>query len=232
MVNELFLFQGRLEYIGFCHYRRFFDFEKAPAWGINQYPFSKELHFSEFEHNFFPKMSSGEKIYKRIKNYDVIIPEKQTFLKTVIYDQYSHAREVMDAFIDVVKSNYPEYVEDMNNYLYKENKGCFCLQFVMRADLYENFMEWTFGVIDKVEKKIDFSQYVGYERRTPAFVMERFFNVWLFHQIRTKKVKTLERQLYMLVPEYQRKMRIPLRRLKLAVILILNFFGFNFKVSS
>ncbi|MEG2832499.1 MAG: DUF4422 domain-containing protein [Bacilli bacterium] len=227
-----------LEYIGFCHYRRFFDFEKAPAWGIEQ-PFVIKFHFSKFQ-NIFQNISKENNIYNIVKKHDVILPKLWFAHEKTIYQKYvsAHPQQGIDALIDIIKKDYPDYVEDMNDFLHNNKNGYFCLNFVMKVELFDDLMIWVFDLLAKLETRINLSQYSDYDSiRTPAYLIERFFNIWLIHQIKSKKTKILERESYFLIPESEQTRKIfhgifLVDKAKKRVKKLLNFFGFNFKVSS
>ena len=186
-----------VDYIGFCHYRRFLDFQHKE----NRQAFSTEIPTKTIEKNF-AKLYTNEKILPIIKNYDVILPKKCKMKKKrgTIYEQFvkAHPKNEIDKLISIIKKYYPEYEHDMTDYL-NHNAGYFCLNFVMKRKYFEEFMEWTFDLLKKMEETSDWTHYIDYStRRTPAYLIERFFNVWLNHKIRTQGIKVLERKSYML----------------------------------
>ena len=179
------------EYIGFCHYRRFLDFN-TPA--KNNTPFSVPLSHEEFRKKFNKEYS--EKIfYKNFKGYDIILPEPYHLVENAL-DQYMlyHPNEEFFKMINLVKRLYPSYVDGMDDYL-KSNVGYYCLNFIMKTDYFLDFIQWAFHLLDEMDKISDWTQYTAYnEQKTPAFLMERFFNVWLRYQIKTKSTKIIERE--------------------------------------
>jgi len=51
--------------------------------------------------------------------------------------------------------------------------------FVMRRDLYNQYCEWLFDILFKLEKRVDISGYDPYESRIFGFVSEILLDVWL-----------------------------------------------------
>ena len=51
--------------------------------------------------------------------------------------------------------------------------------FVMRCDLFDAYMEWMFGVLFELEKKVDITGWDIYESRIYGFVSELLLDVWL-----------------------------------------------------
>ena len=51
--------------------------------------------------------------------------------------------------------------------------------FVMKWDLFDSYCTFMFDVLDKVESRIDVSNYSVQEARVFGYLSERLFNVWL-----------------------------------------------------
>ena len=140
-----------LQYVGFCHYRRFLGFKKPPGKGN---AFSSMRFFAQFLLNF-KKRYSQENILKYISGYDVILPGL-THFSTSVYDQYLeyHRKEDLDNMIKTVKTHYPEYEKSLNAVL--GGKSIYaCLNYVMKKHLFEEWMAFVFGVTEKLEKISD-----------------------------------------------------------------------------
>lgn len=187
-----------LEYVGFCHYRRFFDFLKRK----NKKAF-KELSYEKFD-SIFKKQYSQEKIYQIIKDYDIVLPPKFVFEESV-YEQYCrwHPQEPMDKFIEIVKRECPEYIETMDEFL-NSNSGYYCLNYIMKTTLYDEFFGWIYDLLIKFEKEVDLSKYYKEKNgekiiiKVSAFIVERFINVWINQKIKDSNLKVLELTTYKL----------------------------------
>lgn len=187
-----------LEYIGFCHYRRFLDFFNDISSNNNV----NSMYYDDFN-KYFTENYNNKQIYSVIKNYDVIVPQVNDFSSTNmnIYEQYInfHPKEEMDKLIEILKINYPDYIQDMELVL-SSNKGHFYLNYIMKKELFEDFMTWAFDLLSKMDIETNWQIYTDYNSiRTPAYLMERFFNIWLVHKIRVENIKVLEKTLIMLV---------------------------------
>lgn len=188
-----FLPETNAKYIGFCHYRRFFDFNihKTP-----HVPF-KPILASDFEKQF--SQYTEENILKCIDGYDVILPYKFKFEKEILihYLNYHPAKDINLA-LSVIKEVYPEYYFDALRFISSMEMYA-CLQFIMKKELLEEYMEWMFGFLTVLEQYSDWSEYSEYmDVRIPAYIAERFFNVWLAHNIETKNLKILNSTSYLL----------------------------------
>lgn len=188
-----------LQYIGFCHYRRFLGFKKPPGKGN---AFGSMRFFAQFLLNF-KKRYSQKNILKYISGYDVILPGL-THFSTSVYDQYLeyHRKEDLDNMIKTVKTHYPEYEKSLNAVL--GGKSIYaCLNYVMKKHLFEEWMAFVFGVTEKLEKISDWNMFLNQneakKHRYAAFLAERLFKVWLDFKMTSEKIKVLERKSYTLI---------------------------------
>lgn len=186
-----------IKYIGFCHYRRFLDFQHKE----NKQPFSTEISVEMLERNF-SKLYTNEKIIPFIENYDVILPKKYKMKKKMgtVYEHYihNHPKIEIDKMISIIRQDYPEYIPDMEDYL-GSNQSYFCLNIVLKRECFEELVEWIFDLLKKMEAISDWTQYNEYlTQRTPAYLIERFINIWISNKVRTQSIKVLERKSYIL----------------------------------
>lgn len=183
-----FLPKTDAEYIGFCHYRRFFDFdfnikEKIAYVPVNENDFN----------NFFTTYTE-EAIYNKIKDYDIIMPYYYVVVRCEpIYNQYIsyHPKKDIDLALQILKEFYPDYAQTASDFM-QDFIMRTCINFIMKKELVNEYMEWIFSILFEVEKRSDWSNYTGYnDIRTPAYLAERFLNIWVLHNIKTRKLKYL-----------------------------------------
>jgi len=193
-VMKNYLPQCEEEYIGFCHYRRFL------GWNINHN--IKKIPFISIYKNKFEKlikMYDSSKIYNIINQYDVILPHKASFTNTLM-EQYSeyHVVNDMNNAIHILERLYPEYYPYVFNVM-NRTCGYFCLNFTMRKNILLDFLEWSQSILHEIYKISDFSKYDTYATiRTPAYIIERLFNVWLEYQIVEKGINVMEVDSYLI----------------------------------
>lgn len=221
-----------LEYIGFCHYRRFFDIlnkKKQKAY--------KKIYWEDFSKKF-DKNNNAEKIYEKIKEYDIILPQSYTTKEDSIYEQYctAHPKEAIDKLIKIVKRDYPEYVETMNETLFGK-KIYYCLNFIMKKELFEEYFNWIYDILIKLEQEDDLEAY--YKKnpnynyiKIPAYLAERFINVWINHKIKTCNIKILEANTELLTDFGSKKINFLIGNIIIADkirITLFNLIKFSFK---
>lgn len=185
-----------LKHVGFCHYRRFLDFFTPPC---GDRCFNKSVTFVEFS-AMLDEMDDS-KVGKVVDSYDIILPEYHTVTEgESIYRHFvdNHPAKEIDALMEIIREDYPEYAPGMDEYL-NGNQGYFCLNFVMKRELFEDYISWMTDILAKLEAKSDWSKYSDYKSvRAPAFLAERFFNVWLIRQKQLRNLRILERKSYLL----------------------------------
>lgn len=191
-----FLPSTESEYIGFCHYRRFLDFNLTPMENV---PF-KPIEKSDFKKKF--KTYTEEVILNCIKDYDIILPHK-IYLKAMLYSQYLkwHPEKDMNIALNIIRDNYPQYIETAKLVM-SSSQMYSCINFIMKKELLEEYFEWIFNILFKLEAMTDWSTYNDYfSRRTPAYITERFINIWLEHIIKERNLKVLNTSSFQIIGE-------------------------------
>ena len=183
----------QVEYIGFCHYRRFFDCQKR----VKKYAFKKH-NYKTYREKFFNTIDSNE-VYESIKNYDIIMPATEVW-DINCYDRfvYYHSKEGIDKAIEIIEKHFSEYVPYMEEYLNgkKEISG---LLFIMKRELFEQWIEWIYKFSTLLEKELDLSKYNTYMTvRIFPYLAENFINFWIKYQIDKNNIKMLNVESYLL----------------------------------
>lgn len=111
------------DYVGICHYRRYFSF-------MDDIPNMDEI----------------------FKDYDVILPTPFALGNTV-YQQYAscHSIKDIDLMLDIIRLYFPQYLDDANEVM-RNNMLYPCNIFIMRKDDFNDYCEFIFSVIDKYLK--------------------------------------------------------------------------------
>lgn len=147
------------EYIGLCHYRRYFSTGKGEK---------KERIMSRFD-------------YERLLSmYDVVVPAKRNYYIETVRSQYEHAhnKRDLDEVQQIVHEKYPMYDRAFETVM-KRKRLHILNMFAMKKELFNQYCEWLFDILFTLEKRIDISDYTPYEARIFGFLSERLFNVWL-----------------------------------------------------
>lgn len=185
-------------YYGFMHYRRHFAFREIPnpvgMGGVTILPRIDE----EYKRNI--GLNDNE-IYACIQDYDVILPipvdtsSWGTLSNEVQFSSLSNLHAVdFDLTFRTLLELYPEYEETVCEF--RNGKHAYWYNmFIMRKELFYDYCDWLFNILEKTEPKIDFTYFSEQEMRTLAFMAERLLSVYILKlmkdrpEIRVKHLK-------------------------------------------
>lgn len=148
-----------VEYIGFCHYRRFFDMKL-----------------------------SDENVDSLFHDHDVVLVMKRNVdivIKTL--PQYI-LLEDMTIFLMVLKKLHPEYEKLTLDYLYG-NKKYICNMLICRKELFDQYAEWLFGILRECEKYMKELPYSRARRALAYLSEDFMALFFMYHHYRIKKVR-------------------------------------------
>ena len=181
--------EKNLDFIGMCHYRRYFDlfppfFNNRPAVvNLNNENFKKTKLYKKNEEQH------KKILLKYLKQGFVIVPKPQKFNSSV-EQQYkeNHYIEHLEQVIDLILVKQPEYKKSIDTVLEKTSLRI-CNMFISSKQFWDDYHKWLFTLFLELEKTIiipkDF-----YQQRVYAFLSERLFN---FYLVQNKvKIKAFE----------------------------------------
>ncbi len=113
--------------------------------------------FNELFENY-----TEENVLKFAQGYDAVVPAKIP-LNTSLYEQYlsNHRKEDLDLATDVIKELYPDYSNAVDaamaaNFMFPLGN------FIMKKEIFNDFCEWLFSILNELEKRIDWNNYGRY----------------------------------------------------------------------
>ena len=195
------------DFYGMMHYRRYISFENRWKYKLKRmlYVFSRVFYLKliismlGMKELFQVKVSDeqlmrkeiekmSKKITSEIQKYDIILPKKEIFNKSV-YKQYksSHIAEHLDKLLEIVKENYPYYEKTIK----KGNKIYPLNIFIMKKKYFFEYSEFVFDVLFKLEKKIEIPS-DAYQKRVFGFLSERMMLPFIEYLKDKKNVKVKE----------------------------------------
>ncbi len=178
-----------VDYYGFCHYRRYFNLSDASY---------IENAYGEIIDDFINAESqtkyglTDSNIREVVKDYDLLITEVKDIRKfpgsaKTPLDQYRDAQLLhdkdLDIVFDIVKEMYPDFSVDVDAFA-NGNSSCFCNMYIMRKEIFFEYCEWMFSILERFCKAVDMSYYSKEALRTPGHLSERLFNIFLLHNQR------------------------------------------------
>lgn len=157
-----------LDYYGFCHYRRFFNFSKKDNF----------VHYiDEIEGDIFLKAS----FFSEIGNVDVVVPKPIKVNEKNLYNQYKYSQfhniKDLDLVINFLIKNYnieKKMIQSImeSKYLYPYN------MFIMKKDIFFNYCDWLFPILDFLYLEKNKNNLNKEESRFVGFISERLFTIY------------------------------------------------------
>lgn len=145
------------DYIGLCHYRRYYAL-------------------------------SNTKIIKNLEKHNGITVKPKT-LPTSIFNELCLWTSLEDTtiFLDTIITLYPDYTKDVITYYFINNKFSQCNMFILSQNMFDDYCNFLFSIIDKTTERINKSNYTR-QQRVNGYLAETLLGLWLLHnKINLKK---------------------------------------------
>ena len=223
------------EYGGLMHQRRYFDFSDTEPYACDNNKRSRKSYriFDEPDESTLRNIKADyNTVSSLMKRYRIIAPLSENLYQTVrsYYDRKDRKGfDDLSLLSDVIIEKYPEYRESTRRYL-SQNYSYFCNMFIMDRELFCDYSEWLFGILEEYERRKPSEKLYPREQGKLA---ERLFGIYMTHvkfrgDIRwaelprahfssisgvTEKNLSFDKGLYRLCPPGSRRRGI-LRRLK------------------
>lgn len=169
------------DYYGFCHYRRYFSFSK------------KYLQEADCGCLIYPVLNENVKhelcmdelsMRQTIEQYDFLIAKGIPVLALQaksVYQHYKNASELhvedLDLFLSIIREKYPELNDVAEKYVH--GKIFYpCNMFIMKKELFFQYSEMLFDILDEFEQRCDMSRYSREGTRTPGHLGERMTGIF------------------------------------------------------
>lgn len=148
------------DYIGLCHYRRYFIMNKA-----------QDKWHRLIDRGF---------IEAKLEKADIILPKSRNYYIETSYSHYVHAHhaEDLDYTREIIAEKYPDYISSYDK-LMNSTKGHRFNMFIMKRELFDEYMRWLFDILFELENRLDISSYSANDKRVFGFVSERLLDVWI-----------------------------------------------------
>ncbi len=172
------------DYYGFCHYRRFFSFNKKvlpeTKWGTVEYEYldeqvAAELHLNERD------------MREYIEKYDFLIAKgvnADCMDSKTIYDQYHAASDLHIEDVDLLL----KIIDERHSYLSSVARRFFhgktfypCNMFIMKKELFQAYNKLLFDVLEEFERCANLSDYSREGYRTIGHLGERMAGIYYLY---------------------------------------------------
>lgn len=190
----------KADYMGLCAYRRYlcskgegevqFAEHNAGCWNVDY-----------LDDGTVEKYGLAKKdLEEAIKGNDAVFMKKFELSHFGLKSNYEamsrssdyHNMADVDCMMDILKKDYPWIYESAKEYMMNYGYSSIYIIFIMSYELFNKFCEFLFGVLKKVEDKIDVSGYDQKKYRVFGTLAERLLGIYsIFLESRNYKVKYL-----------------------------------------
>lgn len=165
-----------IDYIGLCHYRRYFLNRKMVL------PQRRLLTFRSI--NDCLDLIVDKKYVKSVLSYSDIILPVRNVCPYNLRTEFSYILNSMDYKImkEVIIDLYPNYVSSFEEVMYYGNRYSAYNMFIMKWNEYEDYMKWLFDILYEIEKRSHIEYYKDYYCRLFGYMSERLLNVYVVNK--------------------------------------------------
>ncbi|HAR80006.1 MAG TPA: hypothetical protein DCR21_04165 [Succinivibrionaceae bacterium] len=185
---------GSPEYVGFMHYRRHFvfcdklSFDKRKPWYRGMPVFLKK-YGAEYDINLLSsnilKQIDGKYDGYVLKGYNIKkFKENDSYIREHYLMTIPGAKRVCwNAFYSSVYENFPDYREELDEFSMGSIMYC-CNMFIFRKDLFFEYNNFCFSVLNSVDKKVDSNMFDIQEKRFLGYFGEYLLSIFIIKKIK------------------------------------------------
>ncbi len=159
------------DYVGLCHYRRYFDFKPSVFGRLRRYKFVNEANLRnhiEVDDSF-------------LSSVDVVTVTKQSFnVPSFLILCKNHIKDDVIELENIIGDLYPEYLEDYKFVINEENHYFPYNMIIAKKKIFDDYSKWLFDILFEFEKRISIP-IDPYQPRVFGFYSERLLYVYLRH---------------------------------------------------
>ncbi len=157
----------KCDYIGFCHYRRYFTTDDITM----------------VERHILPSAV----IERYLKSYDLIVSGayidygktiEGRFADTIDRSAYKEGMQIVRKIITETQPDYAKAFE----HVFSGHSFFPCNMFIMPIDIFDKYCQWLFSILPKACELFNIEKYDNYSSRAIGFIAERMLTVWLMKQ--------------------------------------------------
>ena len=175
------------DYYGFFHYRRYLSLSAKKIWA---FPFCNPTVESVSDESIKRLGLTEENISSFVDGLDLVLPKRNYCFHNHFQYKVSKGHYIrdLDFCLEVIKKDYPEIYPFAKKYM-RSPLAYLCNTFIMKKELFNQYCEFLFDVLDKHEKEFDCKDYDTYAYRVSGFLAERLFGIYATYLIKGKKIK-------------------------------------------
>lgn len=161
----------KVDYIGLCHYRRYFNFSSKFSLGD-----AKTVPLKNFT-NLNIGFANSQKL---LKNCDIVLASPKSYPYNLRTDYcLSHLSTDFFTLVDVINNLYPDYSAALVDVMENSNRLNHYNMFLTKYEIFNSYCNWLFPILSECEKRIDISNYNVFQKRIFGYMAERLLIVYV-----------------------------------------------------
>lgn len=197
---------AQADYYGLCHYRRYLSFSEktyqTEPHGLVLCPLLVPSAMKRYA------LLDVEAMREEIAQYDIIIPQGAPVSKMPLphgkaktvrelweaHDGLFFEKKVIDRMFELIDAMAPEFSKSARTYFNGGvHRGYNC--FIMHRELFDRLCRFQFPIMEEIERELDTADYTSEMLRTPAYIGEMLFGIFLQKVIEEEKWRVCEKQI-------------------------------------
>lgn len=191
------------DYYGLCHYRRYLAFSPG-IWNVNHYNQIVEPFLDRFAAKRYGLLDASA-MRQVIEAHDIIVNQNADVRlitikdtpKDTVYDHWVDwdgiiiEKKTLTLLMTLIEELRPEYLPAAGEYFAGYTfRGYNC--YVLRRDLFRQLCEFQFDILFELEKRLDSTGYNRDMQRTPGFMGEIMYGIFIHHLQKQNKYRIRE----------------------------------------
>lgn len=144
------------------------------------------VHYRRLFTNVKKDFLNDNEIKELLKKGDIIVPKKRNYYIETIESHYSNAHYRKD--LEIVRKHLSKEDQVYFDKLMERRSLHLYNMFICKKETLNEYCEWLFPILKKLELDIDTSMYDSYQKRVIGFLAERLFNVWIIKKSKSLKI--------------------------------------------
>ena len=195
------------EYYGLCHYRRYLSFSQHRFSNTNE---DNMIPAPVLTRNAAKKYGLLDRLEmeRLVSGTDIVVAEyapvenilaplgKQTTVQGLweSYDGIFFEKSVITLMFELIDTFSPEYTKSARAYFAgKFHRGYNC--YILKKELFDRLCSFQFPILFELERRLDTTGYTETMLRTPAFVGEMLYGIFIYHLTNCEQWRVKELQL-------------------------------------
>lgn len=195
------------DYYGLCHYRRYLSFAEK-QYRTNPYHHMVDHPFLTSAKKVRYGLTNMQAMARLISDYDVVVsqgsqvrktPSPKGRIKSVreLWEAYTglfFETPPIDSLLELIDSMSPQYSQSAREYIEGGcHRGYNC--YILKKELFYRLCEFQFPILFELERRLDTANYTQMMRRTPGYIGEILYGIFIYHITAHEQHRVKELQL-------------------------------------